>query len=297
MFHVLSGRLCAFIPGMLLAAIFLTWSDKTQAQDAGEQAFNTTCFACHTIGGGRLIGPDLAGIHKQRTQEWLEQFVRSSQTLINSGDAEAVALYEEYNRMLMPDALLSDEQIRAVLGFIKTRSADQPEPVEVSTVAKAEPEEPASEADILAGQELFQGNIRLENNGAPCNACHDVRGDAVMGGGILAAELTSVFSRMGKAGVQAILGRAPFPVMQAAYVDKELTELEVRQLVAFLEYANSQEYHQLPRDYGLGLFASGVVGAGFLFGLFAFIWRGRKTGSVYQAIFDRQIKTSLDDTV
>ncbi len=297
MFHVLSGRLCAFIPGMLLAAISLTWSDKTQAQDAGEQAFNTTCFACHTIGGGRLIGPDLAGIHEQRTQEWLEQFVRSSQTLINSGDAEAVALYEEYNRMLMPDALLSDEQIRAVLGFIKTSSADQPEPVEVSTVAKAEPEEPASEADILAGQELFQGNIRLENNGAPCNACHDVRGDAVMGGGILAAELTSVFSRMGKAGVQAILGRAPFPVMQVAYVDKELTELEVRQLVAFLEYANSQEYHQLPRDYGLGLFASGVVGAGLLFGLFAFVWRGRKTGSVYQAIFDRQIKTSLDDTV
>jgi hypothetical protein len=84
--------------------------------------------------------------------------------------------------------------------------------------------------------------------------------------------------------------------MQAAYVDKELTELEVRQLVAFLEYADSEEYNQLPRDYGLGLFASGVVGAGFLFGLFAFVWRGRKTGSVNQAIYDRQIKSSLDDT-
>ncbi len=297
MFHVLSGGLRALISGILLAAISLTWSDKTQAQDTGEQAFNTTCFACHTIGGGRLIGPDLAGIHENRSQEWLEQFVKSSQALINSGDADAVALYEEYNSMIMPDALLSDEQIRAVLDFIKTRSSDQPEPDEASTVAQAEPEEPASQEDILAGQELFQGNIRLENNGAPCNACHDVRGDAVMGGGILAAELTTVFSRMGKAGVQSILGSAPFPVMQAAYVDKELTELEVRQLVAFLEYANSQEYHQLPRDYGLGLFASGVVGAGFLFGLFAFIWRGRKTGSVNQAIYDRQIKSSLDDTV
>jgi mono/diheme cytochrome c family protein len=296
MFHVLSGGLRALIFGILLTAISLTWSDKTQAQDTGEQAFNTTCFACHTIGGGRLIGPDLAGIHENRSQEWLEQFVKSSQALINSGDADAVAIYEEYNSMIMPDALLSDEQIRAVLDFIKTKSSDQPEPDEASTVAQAEPEEPASEADILAGQEMFQGNIRFENKGAPCNACHDVRGDAVMGGGILAAELTTVFSRMGKAGVQSILGRAPFPVMQAAYVDKELTELEVRQLVAFLEYANSQEYHQLPRDYGLGLFASGVVGAGFLFGLFAFIWRGRKTGSVNQAIYDRQIKTSLDDT-
>jgi mono/diheme cytochrome c family protein len=297
MFHDLSGGLRALIPGMLLAVISLTWSDQTEAQDAGEQAFNTTCFACHTIGGGRLIGPDLAGIHEQRSQEWLEQFIRSSQTLINSGDADAVALFEEYNTMLMPDALLSDEQIRAVLVFIKSRSSEQPEPVDASTLVQAEPEEPASQEDILAGQELFQGNMRFENSGAPCNGCHEVRNDAVIGGGILGVELTTVFSRMGKAGVQSILGRAPFPVMQAAYVDKELTELEVRQLVAFLEYADSEEYNQLPRDYGLGLFASGVVGAGFLFGLFAFVWRGRKSGSVNQEIYDRQIKSSLDDTV
>jgi len=296
MIHILSGGLRALILGMLLAAISFAWSDKTQAQDAGEQVFNTTCFACHTIGGGRLIGPDLAGVHENRSQEWLEQFVKSSQTLINSGDADAVALFEEYNSMLMPDTFVSDEQIRAVLSFIKAKSSDQPQPAEASAVAQAEPEEPASEEDILAGQEMFQGNIRFENNGAACNACHDVRNDAVIGGGVLAAELTTVFSRLGKAGVQSILGRAPFPVMQAAYVDKQLTEVEVRQLVAFLEYADSEEYNQLPRDYGMGLFASGVLGAGVLFGFFAFVWRGRKRGSVNQAIYDRQIKSSTDNT-
>ncbi len=296
MFHDLSGGLRALIPGMLLTVIPLAWSDQAHAQDSGEQVFNTTCFACHTIGGGRLIGPDLAGIHEKRSQEWLEQFVKSSQTLINSGDVDAVALYEEYSNLLMPDALLSDEQIRDVLSFIKTRSSVQPQQSEASTVALAEPVAPASEQDILAGQDLFQGNIRFENNGAPCNACHHVRNDAVMGGGILAAELTTVFSRMGRAGVQSILGQSPFPVMQAAYEGKALTESEVTQLVAFLEYADSEQYHQLPRDYGLGLFVSGVVGAGFLFGLFAFVWRGRKTGSVNQAIYDRQIKSSLDDT-
>jgi mono/diheme cytochrome c family protein len=296
MFHDLSGGLRALIPGMLLTVIPLAWSDQAHAQDSGEQVFNTTCFACHTIGGGRLIGPDLAGIHEKRSQEWLEQFVKSSQTLINSGDVDAVALYEEYSNLLMPDALLSDEQIRDVLSFIKTRSSVQPQQSEASTVALAEPVAPASEQDILAGQDLFQGNIRFENSGAPCNACHHVRNDAVMGGGILAAELTTVFSRMGRAGVQSILGQSPFPVMQAAYEGKALTESEVTQLVAFLEYADSEQYHQLPRDYGLGLFVSGVVGAGFLFGLFAFVWRGRKTGSVNQAIYDRQIKSSLDDT-
>lgn len=296
MFHDISWGQRTLISGMLLAVIFLTWADKIQAQDAGEQAYNTTCFACHTIGGGRLIGPDLEGIHEKRSQEWLEQFVKSSQTLINSGDADAVAIYEEYNRLLMPDSVLSDQQIRDVLSFIKAKSSDQPQPVEASIVEQAEPEEPASQEDILIGQDLFQGNIRFENSGVACNACHDVRNDAVMGGGILAAELTTVFSRMGRAGVQAILGRSPFPVMQAAYEDKPLTENEVAQLVAFLEYADSEQYHQLPRDYGMGLFASGVVGAGVLFGLFAFVWRGRKIGSVNQAIYDRQIKSSTDDS-
>jgi mono/diheme cytochrome c family protein len=288
--------------GVVAILLLNSHSQNGWAQEPGEQVFNTTCFACHTIGGGRLIGPDLAGVHEKRSQEWLEQFIKSSQSMINAGDAEAVALFEEYSSMLMPDAIASEEQIRQVLGYIKSQSSN----VAVSTDANASepvspkepvmPEEPASEEDILAGQELFQGSLRLVNGGPACNACHEVRNDAVIGGGILATELTTVFSRMGGAGVTAILGRAPFPVMQAAYEGRSLTENEVSALVAFLEYADSEQYNQLPRDYGLGLFASGVVGAGVLFGLFGFVWRGRKIGSVNQAIYDRQIKSSLDDT-
>jgi hypothetical protein len=167
------------------------------------------------------------------------------------------------------------------------------------TAAAAAPIEaaPASEEEIFTGQELFQGKIRFVNGGAACNACHDVRNDAVIGGGILAAELTTVFSRMGRTGVEAILGQAPFPVMQAAYQDHALSEQEVTSLVSFLEYADSEQYYQLPRDYGLGLFASGLIGAAILFIIFSIIWRGRKSGSVYQAIYDRQIKSVSDKSV
>jgi hypothetical protein len=99
---------------------------------------------------------------------------------------------------------------------------------------------------------------------------------------------------MGGAGVKAILGHAPFPVMQAAYQDQSLTEQEVTALVAFLEYADSAQYNQLPRDYGVGLFLSGLIGASILFILFGVVWRGRKKGSVNQAIYDRQIKSVAD---
>jgi mono/diheme cytochrome c family protein len=268
------------------------------AQDPGEQLFNTVCFACHTIGGGQLVGPDLLGVNETRSQAWLESFIKSSQSMIDSGDPEAVALFAEFNQLPMPDAIATDEQIRQVLIYIETQSSA------VLAQASAEPyvvvdepevqAQPASEEDIEAGQDLFQGILRFENGGPACNACHEVRNDAVIGGGILATELTSVFSRMGGAGVTAILGYAPFPVMQAAYQDQPLTEQEVTALVAFLEYADSAQYNQLPRDYGIGLFLSGLVGASILFLLFGVVWRGRKKGSVNQAIYDRQIRSVAD---
>ena len=284
----------SLLVGVLAILLSISHSQVGWAQEPGEQIFQTTCFACHTIGGGRLVGPDLAGVHERRSQEWLEGFVASSQSMIKDGDAEAAALFEEFNRVPMPDSFLSEELIRQVLGYIKSQSSNQTADVAASASEQATAVAPASDEDILIGQELFQGNIRLVNGGPACNACHEVRHDAVIGGGILATELTTVFSRMGRAGVSAILGHAPFPVMQAAYQNQSLTEDEVVALVAFLEYADSEQYNQLPRDYGIGLFVSGSVGAGVLFLFFAVVWRGRKKESVNQAIFDRQVRSISD---
>ncbi len=284
--------------GAALAAVYLGQFNGAWAQVPGEQTFQMACAACHSIGGGRLVGPDLAGIHDKRSQTWLEQFVKSPKSLIDSGDADAVAIFEEYNQLVMPDAFITDEQITEVLAYLKVASSGLAASGGESAAASAAIESveltPTSEEEIFKGQELFQGTIRFANGGAACNACHDVRNDAVIGGGILAAELTTVFSRMGRSGVEAILGQAPFPVMQAAYQDQALTEEDVTSLVSFLEYADSEQYYQLPRDYGLGLFVSGLVGAAILFIVFSLIWRGRKTGSVNQAIYDRQIKSVSD---
>lgn len=293
------GHNFRFLPIGIIVLLLLTSQSRIGwAQEPGKQVFDTTCFACHTIGGGRLVGPDLLGVNERRSQTWLEGFVKSSQSMINNGDADAVALFAEFNRLPMPDALISDEQIRQVLDYIETQSsAAVAETSAEALVAKNQPEgqtQPASEEDIQIGQDLFQGILRFEENGPACNACHEVRNDAVIGGGILATELTSVFSRMGGAGVKAILGHAPFPVMQAAYQDQSLTEQEVTALVAFLEYADSEQYNQLPRDYGVGLLLSGITGASVLFIFFGLVWRGRKKGSVYQAIYDRQIRSVSD---
>jgi hypothetical protein len=150
---------------------------------------------------------------------------------------------------------------------------------------------PATEEQVVLGQNLFQGTTRFANSGPTCNSCHDVTHDAVIGGGLLAAELTTVFSRLGGPGVRAILGSPPFPVMQRAYADKPLTEDEVAALVGFLQQADEEQALHQPRDYGIKLFGAGVLGAAVLLGLYSLFWNGRLRGSVNQEIYDRQVKS------
>ena len=264
------------------------------AETPGSTTFGSLCVACHTIGGGRLVGPDLAGVPDRRSEQWLVDFITSSQTMIQSGDPDAVALSEEYNGMVMPDALVAESEVLAVISYISSQTPGIDEPqaapdVAVQEVAEADVASPES---IVLGSHLFQGTVRFANRGPNCIACHDVTHDAVIGGGILAAELTDVFSRMSAAGIEAILGKPPFPVMQAAYQEQPLTEDEINALVAFLQSVDEDELTHQPRDYGLGLFGSGVVGTALVYGICGLVWRGRKKSSVNQDIYDRQVKSS-----
>jgi len=271
-----------FVGSIMVAGVLLR-PDVAQAK-TGEELFQSGCNACHTIGGGRLVGPDLLGVSERRTEEWLVEFVQHSQAMVEAGDPIAVEVFEEHNKIAMPDQALTKAEILAVMEYAKTPHV----------IGAVPPDEPVAltEEDIVLGQNLFEGSVRLIHGGPACNSCHDVTNDAVIGGGILAKELTTVFSRLGGPGVRAILGSPPFPVMQEAYADEPLTEREVMALVGFLEQADRDKALQQPRDYGIGLFTSGVVGSGILLGLYSLLWRRRKRSSVNQSIYDRQVKST-----
>ena len=96
----------------------ITWN--AVAQD-GAALFRQNCAACHQIGRGRLVGPDLLNIHERRDEEWIHRFIKSSQTLVKAGDPVAVQLFEEYNKIVMPDNThLADEDINAIMAYIKS---------------------------------------------------------------------------------------------------------------------------------------------------------------------------------
>lgn len=277
--------------GALIVAGGLIGSQSASAQESGKQIFQKSCAACHSIGAGKLIGPDLAGVNDKRPEDWLLKFTKSSQSLVKSGDKTAIALFEEFNKMPMPDQALSDDQIRKVLAHIKETAGGPAAGKQAPAAQAAASAPPAHPDEIQRGQDLFEGKIRFANGGPSCNACHHVTSDALLGGGVLASELTLVFSRMGKQGVSAILGNSPFPVMQAAYAGKEFSDKEINALVGFLQYVDQEHARQLPKEWGLRMFSAGVGGVIVLVGIFSLAGRRRKKRCVNQDIYDRQIQS------
>ncbi len=256
------------------------------AQQSGEEIFQQKCVACHSAGTDRLVGPGLAGVMTRRDRAWVKRFIMRPDLVLGSEDSIAAELLQEY-LVPMPNFGITDTEAEALMAFLGAEGAAAPE-----TAVQPDLIEPATEEQILLGQDLFQGKTRFMNGGPTCNSCHEVTNDAVIGGGVLAVELTTVFSKLGGPGVRAILGSPPFPVMQRAYQDKALTDEEVVALVGFLQRADAEQALHQPRDYGIKLFVAGVAGTVILLGLYSLAWRRRTTGSVNQSIYDRQIKST-----
>ncbi len=84
---------------------------------AGKKLFQTNCAACHKL-DKKLIGPALANISDKRSKEWLHAWIKDNNALRASGDAEAKAIFEEYNGMpMMPFPQLSADDIDNILAY------------------------------------------------------------------------------------------------------------------------------------------------------------------------------------
>ena len=90
-----------------------------QAQEDGEKLFKSYCASCHSPGNNALVGPGLAGVYDKYDREWLYSWIKNSQALVTSGDEQAVAVYEQYNKVLMPNQPVNNEQIDAILTYVK----------------------------------------------------------------------------------------------------------------------------------------------------------------------------------
>ena len=90
--------------------------------EEGKSIFTSRCAACHNV-NKTMTGPALAGIDERRSIDWIIRFVQSSQTLVKSGDKDAVAVFNQFNNIPMPDHPdLSADHIKSVVEFIKSEA-------------------------------------------------------------------------------------------------------------------------------------------------------------------------------
>ncbi|MBI5917173.1 MAG: cytochrome c [Bacteroidetes bacterium] len=268
-------------------SLILAGQVSAQAPSETEALFKLKCSICHTIGKGKLIGPDLNNVHQRRPEDWLLNFVRSSQKMIQSGDATAVALFEEHNKVVMPDPLISDAEITSILSYIGENSgaAVSAGPV-ASIIGDATPE------DLENGQNLFEGRVRLTNGGPACISCHNDLSTAFFSENSYSVkDISQSFTNLGEAGVRAILENPPFPVMKQAFEGKLLEQQEVHDLLVFLKNSTPKSTAQAQTGLPSGFLLYGVMGAGALVLLISGFWYSRKNRSVNHGIYKRQIKS------
>ena len=91
--------------------------------ERGEGIFQQKCSACHTVGGGRTVGPDLAGVTSRRDHAWLVRIITAPGALFDSGDPVAKKLLEEFRGIRMPDLKIPAEEADAILAYLAAAGA------------------------------------------------------------------------------------------------------------------------------------------------------------------------------
>lgn len=97
------------------------------AQPDGGKLFRQNCAQCHSTGTNKVIGPGLKGVESRwEDKAKLHAWIKNSQEFLKTGDPYAVQLYEEYGKSVMPSFTLKDEEIDAILEFVKVESTKAP---------------------------------------------------------------------------------------------------------------------------------------------------------------------------
>lgn len=145
-------RLIIF-PVLFIISLFIFNSTQAQNEPPAEWA---VCSACHSIGKGKLVGPDLKGVSDRYEQQWLISFIRSSQTMVKNGDEAAIKVFEENMKIPMPDnPSFTDEQIIGLLNYIENYV--EAAPVETSSTAAPAEGESHDSGHSMEHKEIHYG--------------------------------------------------------------------------------------------------------------------------------------------
>ncbi len=75
------------------------------------------------------IGPDLLGVTRQRDANWLVRWLKVPDQMLAEKDPLAMLLFEQYNRLAMPNMRLGDAEVSALISYLEEETARLQTPV------------------------------------------------------------------------------------------------------------------------------------------------------------------------
>ena len=145
------GRLAKAVSVGLVLLCAVTMAHAQDVKE-GETLFKSKCTTCHAV-TKKVVGPALAGITERHSEEWLVSWIHNSQAVIASGDAAAVQLFEEYNKMVMTSFTdLSEDQIKSIIAYVQDEEAKAAAgPADAGVAAGAAAESEGASGLMIAG--------------------------------------------------------------------------------------------------------------------------------------------------
>jgi len=101
-------------------------ASQIDLSDKGRYIFASQCAACHTIGHGDKIGPDLLGVTNVRDRVWLERFITTPDKVLAEKDPIAMALFKKYKEVNMPNLKMADIDLKNLMDFLERQSKAAP---------------------------------------------------------------------------------------------------------------------------------------------------------------------------
>jgi len=264
-----------FVPAAVLAGLLLLAAAQPVLAQDRVADFKANCVSCHTIGGGRLVGPDLKNVAERKEREWLARFIVDPIGIIDSGDPYAIKLRDESRGALMT----------AVQGMTLQRASNLLDLIEAESLLEKSQfvglqlsDRPFTEADVALGREMFIGRKPLVNGGASCVSCHSVNDLGMLGGGKLGPDLNEIYERLnGRKGLATWISAPATPTMQSIFSRHPLEAEEILPLVAFLA-DKAEAPAQSGQAASLIFVLLGITGTVLSLVLFDKIWRKRLQG-------------------
>ncbi|MDP6052399.1 MAG: c-type cytochrome [Candidatus Latescibacteria bacterium] len=259
-------------PVGLLVVLSLSIISSTISAQVPAAYYKQNCMSCHTIGGGRLTGPDLKNVEERQGREWLVSWILDPEGVLASGDPYSARLLKEARGAVMARSPgITYDLANALLDLIEVESG-----LEVSQFKGIQISDRALlPDDIVEGRALFMGTTPLKNGGPACIGCHHVNSIGILGGGHLGLNLTRVYAKLeGRNGLAAWLAAPPSLTMSPVYTPQPIDEEEILPLIAFLKDETEKDNPEGTSSV-INFLLSGIIGAGVLLVIFDRLWGNR----------------------